>query len=335
LRMKQRDTLLGIGLYGWVVLSLLLTGCGGVSQAQESTVANKNAKMTPKIANGCGKDSEVKAGDSEDETMTADPRVANGNSMRDYYIHVPTSYNKTQSIPLVLVFHGTGARGSDMEQVTGLSQLADQENFIVAYPQGLKDNNGQTFWASIGTTQQGIDEIRYVDDLLDNLEQSFCIDEQRIYATGFSNGGGMSWYLACNLSERIAAFAPVSGNFYDLDTGCNIKRGVPILDVHGTGDTVVPYMGGPAPEKPDLPLPSVPQWLNEWAKRDHCAQGPNTFFQNGNVTGEEWIRCRDGSSIVHYRIEGGGHAWPASLDGSPSASETIWNFFKQHPLTYS
>lgn len=332
-RMKQRYTLWGIGLCGWVVVSLLLTGCGGgVAQVQRSVLASNHTNMTPEIAQGCGQVSAVQAGSSENETMSVDPRSANGQNTREYFIHVPTGYSKAQPVPLVLVFHGTGAKGSDMEQVTGLSQIADRENFLVVYPQGLKDTNGQTFWASIGTTQQGIDEIRFVNDLLDILELHFCIDVQRIYATGFSNGGGMSWYLACNLSERIAAFAPVSGNFYDLDTGCNVNRGVSILDVHGTGDTVVPYMGGPAPEKPDVPLPSIPQWLNAWAARDECAPGPTIFIQSGNVTGQEWSRCRDGSSIVHYRIEGGGHQWPASLGVALSTSETIWNFFKQHPL---
>ena len=152
----------------------------------------------------------------------------------------------------------------------------------------------------------GIDDVQYVSKLLDDLQHRLCIDARRIYATGFSNGAGLVDLLACRLAGRIAAFAPVCGDFFTLPGGCHPSRPVPLLYIHGTADPLLPYYTGVS--SPDWPLPPIPQWLQQWALRDGCTTGPVIFLQQPKVTGEQWSDCKRDSIVVHYRIEGGGHA---------------------------
>jgi polyhydroxybutyrate depolymerase len=231
----------------------------------------------------------------------------------------------------VLAFHGYGGTGAGLEESAGLIPLADQEGFIAVYPQGVSDYEGQPFWASVGRGDYGVDDVQFVRDLLDTVERDFCVDPARIYATGFSNGGAMTGRLACRMSDRIAAFAPVSGNFYEPDEGCHPNRPVPMMEFHGTGDHVVSYYGVPESVSPRWPLPSIPQWLRAWAARDGCAPEPTTSLDDGAVTGMAWDGCAGSGAVIHYRIEGGEHAWPPSIGGRPAAA-IMWEFFQAHPL---
>jgi polyhydroxybutyrate depolymerase len=245
-------------------------------------------------------------------------------------VHTPIGYQDDKPLPVVLGFHGHGGTAVVFERGSGFSTLADQQHFLAVYPQGLV-LNGAPFWASAGPIDAGIDDIRFVSDVLDALQSRFCVDPQRIYATGFSNGGGMVGYLACRLAGRIAAFAPASGNFYAVPGGCHPSRPVPMLDFHGTADMIVPYTGIPSEENPPFPLPSIPEWLLGWAARDGCTSGPSVFLRAPGLTAEQWSGCQDGSAVIHYRADGGGHAWPAMVAGQPGA-QVIWQFFAAHPL---
>jgi polyhydroxybutyrate depolymerase len=232
----------------------------------------------------------------------------------------------------MLIFHGFGGNDVGMERSTGFSQLADQEDFIAVYPQGLPHGDGgKPFWADVGPIDYGIDDALFVSDVLNDLQAKFCVDSRRIYATGFSNGGGMTNLLACRLAGRIAAFAPVSGDFYAIPAGCHPGRPVPILDFHGTADPVLPYNGISINMNPAWPLPAIPRWLQDWAARDSCAHAPATFLRESRITGEQWTGCQGNAIVVHYRIEGGGHAWPPPIGGRSGAA-VIWSFFQSHPL---
>ena len=260
-----------------------------------------------------------------------DPAIAGGETQRIYRLHVPAAYTQDRAAPLVLAFHGYGETDTELESFAGLTSLADQEGFIAVYPQGVSDYEGQPFWASVGRGDYGVDDIRFVGDLLDTVEREFCVDPARIYATGFSNGGAMTGRLACRMSDRIAAFAPVSGNFYEPDEGCHPNRPVPVLEFHGTGDRIVSYYGIPESISPRWPLPSIPQWLRAWAARDGCTPEPTTFIDDGPVTGMAWEGCGGSGAVIHYRIAGGGHEWPPAIGGRPAAA-IMWEFFQSHPL---
>lgn len=276
----------------------------------------------------------VTAGTTQNQVVEAQPAVARGQHTRTYLVHIPTLYTAKTAVPIVIIFHGHGGSAKGAEQSTGFSQLADKEHFIAVYPQGLADDNNLPMWASIGPIDYNIDETVFINDMLDKLTKDFCVDTQRIYATGFSNGGGMSGFVACQLSTRIAAVAPIAGNYYPLQTGCHPHRAVPLLEIHGSNDTVVPYNGISASVNPQWPLPAVMDWLHDWAQRNGCMKGPDKFFQNGNATGLRWTGCHQNTTILHYRIEGGGHSIPATI-GSQSTEQVIWNFFKLYSLAGS
>ena len=313
---------------------MLLSAFAGAIHTVAAPLPATAPAMLPPIASptpGCGRAPFVQPGATADETIAADPAISEGDSSRTYRTHLPSSYQSSTAYPVVLIFHGSGGNDADMENVTGFSSLADQDQFIAVYPQGLMYYDGTSFWASIGTVDLGIDDVRFASTLLDALEADLCIDTTRIYATGFSNGGAMTGLLACQLSDRIAAFAAVSGNFYAPQNGCNPSRPIPILEIHGTADPIVSYYGIPESVNPRMPLPSVPMWLRGWAARDACAADPVTSSSEPGVTKMEWTGCAPNGAVIHYRIEGGGHHWPPSLQGRPVAA-VFWDFFQAHPL---
>jgi len=318
-----------------VINSLNLHGTKGVvvavttvlpSSPSNIHVINRSVPTT-----GCGKFSAVVPGTTANQLIAAHPAFARGSDTRSYLVHVPARYTATHPQAIVLVFHGHCGDAAEAESSSGFSALAEQRNFIAVYPQGLLDDSGLPFWASIGPIDYGIDDALFVSDILTKLQTELCIDPGRIYATGFSNGGGMSGFLACKLAMRIAAFAPVSGNYYDLPGGCHPGRAVPVLEIHGTADSIVPYAGIPPSENPVWHLPSIPQWLKDWATRDGCSQGPAIFLQKSDVTGEQWLHCQANVAVVHFRMEGGEHSLPATINGESTAA-IMWNFFQSHPL---
>jgi polyhydroxybutyrate depolymerase len=282
-------------------------------------------------SSGCKHIAPVSPGASADETMAVEPAVANGAHTRSFRVHVPVSYDDGIPEALVLVFHGTSNSTAGIEESTGFSQVAEQENFIAVYPQGLLDGNGQSFWANAGPKDEGIDDVLFVSNLLTELQRQFCVDPQRIFATGFSNGGGMTGLLACRLASRIAAFAAASGNFYAAPSGCHPSRPVPILEVHGAVDTVVPYAGVQSGADPDGPLPAVSAWLQDWAVRDGCGPNPISFRPGAGITGEQWVGCRGDGTVLHYRMDSGGHEWPQRI-GQLSGTVAIWHFLEAYSL---
>ncbi|GCE16313.1 alpha/beta hydrolase family esterase [Dictyobacter kobayashii] len=326
--MRQKHASLVVVLL-WLCC-LAVSGCMPAStqtpQSSSSTASQQQNKSS------CTRSSPVQAGTTQNQAVAAQPAVARGQHTRTYLVHVPIHYTSRTPVPVVIVFHGHGGTASGTEQGTGFSQLADKEHFIAVYPQGLPDDQQLPMWASIGLYDYNIDETAFMNDMLNKLTADFCIDTQRIYATGFSNGGGMSGFVACQLSTRIAAVAPIAGNYYPLQAGCHPKRAVPLLEIHGTNDTVVPYNGISAKIDPQWPLPAVQDWLHAWAQRDGCTQGPEIFFQDKNATGFRWAGCRQNATILHYRIERGGHSIPAMIAKLPT-EQVIWNFFKLHSLS--
>ena len=326
---------------------LMLASCGTELQISDrnstrTTMATVTSTSTtpssdggvinrPIATTGCGKASSIQPGTTANVVIAAHPTVARGKATRSYLVHVPAGYKSSQPQAIVLVFHGHGGDAAGAESSSGFSTLAEQRGFLAVYPQGLLDDDGLPFWASIGPIDYGIDDALFISDVLNKLQTDFCVDPHRIYATGFSNGGGMSGFLACKLALRIAAFAPVSGNYYDLPGGCHPGRPVPILEIHGTADHVVPYAGIPPSVNPVWHLPSIPQWLQDWASRNGCTQGPIIFSQKSDATGEQWIHCNANATVMHYRMEGGGHSLPSAIGGQSTAT-ILWDFFQAHPL---
>jgi polyhydroxybutyrate depolymerase len=284
----------------------------------------------PILSTGCGKPAPFSPGLSKNETLKS------GGFVRLYRLHLPSGYRNNMPQPLVLNFHGHGSTAAHQEQLTQLSLLADQQHFIAAYPQGMVGPDHATGWATGPVHYPHVNDVLFVNDLLNSLQSRLCIDPARIYAMGFSNGGGMVNLLAARLSGRIAAFASVSGSYYPVSGGYHVVRPVSLLEIHGTGDQVVPYNGSKSKD-----YAPVTKWLLSWVQRDHCNNRPDAFLKQQTILGEQWQGCKDGAAIIHYRILHEGHIWPHVLFAEQvqkqwhhvTATNLIWQFFEQHPMT--
>ena len=262
---------------------------------------------------------------------TQDGQLLSGGQIRLYRLHVPPDYQPGRPAPLVIALHGQGGDAAGFESYSGLSVLADQADFIVVYPQGLGQLAGWDTW------QASLD-VQFIRDLLEGLEAGCSIDAHRIFATGHSRGGGMADRLGCDLADRVAAIAPVSGA-YETAAACSPARPVPVIAFHGRDDPVVFYNGfGPPGQVHEayftIDTP-IPQWAGGWADRDGCSFPAQTIAADTPLLGQAWGGCLGGADVVLYTVEGGGHGWPGS-PGEPagdfSTGQMIWDFFSQHPL---
>lgn len=295
------------------------------------------------------------AGSAPEETglATGDHRrsIEHQGRQRTYLLHLPDSAAQKQGSPVVLAFHGGGTNARLMKFYVDLDRVADKEGFIVVYPNGTGRLRRVLTWNAGDccgyAAEKKVDDVDLVRAILDDLEQVLSIDRRRIYATGLSNGAMMAYRLACELSQTIAAVAPVAGTM-NLKS-CRPVRPVPILHFHGTADLNCPYEGGVGPRSiAGLDFPSVEATLTRWREINGCEKGgsltavPDRQDDGTAVEVTDWNDCRSGAPISLVKINGGGHSWPgvrAPLGGrlgpatqDISASEMIWKFFRDHPL---
>jgi polyhydroxybutyrate depolymerase len=251
--------------------------------------------------------------------------LQSGGLKRTALVHVPPAAARgSRPLPLVMAFHGAGWWGAWMEHYTGLSTVADRGNFFVAYP----DAYGKpAVWNIAGTAGHRPDDVAFARDLLGELEQRFCVDEGRAFATGVSNGGGMAARLGCELSDRLLAVAPVAGGYSSLPP-CRPAQPTSVMEIHDTDDPVVPYRGrGPAGAG------SVPRYVHEWVARDGCPVRSGMSRPNRHVLRRYWAPCAKGVTVEQMVVLGGGHEWPGAISGgrgrppSISASGQVWRFF--------
>ncbi len=331
---RSSDAWLAYGLAA-ALLCASISGCASTRATppaptthSPSATATALPTLAPTPTSGCCSPPPTVAGTSSTIIIPTLPSISYGSITRMFRVHTPVHYRAGQRYPVVVVYHGYGGDARESEKDTGFSPFADQQGIVAVYPQGLDDTNGKPFWASAGPIDLGIDELPFANDMLNTVQSRYCVDPGRVYVTGFSNGGGMANYLACHMAERVAAAVPISGNYY-FSANCHPARPISILEVHGVADDVVPYAGDPP--KPGLwHLPPVTEWLQGWAKRDGCTTGPETFWRAADVTALRWTNCQGNVTVMHYRMEHGGHAIPATVGGQPFLP-LMWQFFLAHP----
>jgi polyhydroxybutyrate depolymerase len=285
-----------------------------------AAVTLPTATATAAPSSGCGKPA----------APSGDYTVSSGGLTRTYRLHVPDNYRPSKAQSLILVYHGRGKTGAQTEAFSDLSTL----DAIVAYPNGVIGDENKQAWQGAPYSADGVDDVQFTEDLLDQLESSYCVDPKAVYATGKSNGAGFTGILACRLADRIAAIAPVSGAFYIQGTRCAPSRPVPVLDIHGTGDTTIPYGGDGQRD-----LPDVQTWVRDWSVRDHCKQDPKTSQTGDDVLTFTYKGCK--ADVVHVAVTDGGHSWPGSDSSSGpgyvtqtfEAHELIGAFFTAHKLS--
>jgi polyhydroxybutyrate depolymerase len=264
--------------------------------------------------------------------------VSHGGRTRTALVYVPSSYDGKKPVPLVLSFHGRHGQGKDQASLTEFHRLGERQNFIVVYPDGV----GKSWNARHGTGEaeaRGIDDVGYVDALLKMMLERYQVDQNRIYASGMSNGGFFAHRLGCERSNRFAAIATVAGEMAPaLEKVCRPERPVPVLIFHGTRDRIVPYGGGKT--EGGGSLLSADRTAEVWSRLNGASGPPRETFRKGDVV------CRsyeDGKAPVTLcSVGGAGHTWPGGDQYAPrllvgstnrdvNATEMIWDFFEANP----
>jgi polyhydroxybutyrate depolymerase len=239
--------------------------------------------------------------------------VSNGID-RTYRLHTPPSSAAAKRAPLVVVLHGASGNAGRVELRYHWDTLADHVGFVIVYPQGIGDR-----W-NTDLDPHGVDDVRFLSDLIDHLLRTLPVDPRRVFVTGMSNGGAMTYRIGCTLSDRIAAIAPVEA----WNPGCHPRTPLSMVAVHGLADREVPFA-------------SAQQSTAAWREYDHCPADAQTR-QTGLVTRHVWSPCALGTFVQLYAVAGAGHEWPGSWPPLPGhdlpstaldATNVIWDAFSK------
>ena len=255
---------------------------------------------------------------------------------RAYSKFIPSSYSKDTSLPLVVLLHGYGATGALQESYMKFESVAEKNKFMLVYPDGTVDSSGKQFWNATDACCDFFSAVAddvYLLSILKEMESSYSIDAKRIYFVGHSNGGFMSYRMACKYPDRIAAIASLAGASYFKTTDCGAKSSVSVLQVHGTKDGTILYDGG---QILGTSYPGAVASASQWATFNQCTQNAVTrstkFDLEPNITGDEtsvtaWTNCQNSSEVELWTMEGATHI--------PTLASTfatkIWEFFAAHP----
>ena len=264
---------------------------------------------------------------------------------RYFLLYTPPSYKPNIPIPVVIGFHGGTTTNVRFARTTNFHKLADDKGFLVVYPNGVDKNwnDGR------GTVNQDIDDVGFVTSLIEELKRLRNVDARRIYVTGISNGAFMVQRLACERSDRIAAFSSIAGTMpTPLRASCNPSKPVSIMMINSPDDPFVPWEGGEAKRGKGGSLVSVLGTVDFWRQRDGCrASNEETLPEsapgdNTKISVRRYNNCRGNTAVVFYKIVGGGHTWPGGVDqpawlvGRTSqelnATKVSWDFFQNHTL---
>ncbi len=258
---------------------------------------------------------------------------------RQYLLYIPSTYTGLQEVPLVINFHGYGSNAFEQLNYGDFRLLAEKNKFLVVHPQGTLDALGSTHF-NVDWGRSTVDDVGFTGALIDDLSSKFTIDAKRIYSTGMSNGGFMSYKLACELSDKIAAIASVTGSMTrGQRNDCDILHPVPVLQIHGTNDATVPYNGNALFE-------SMREVLRFWERTNNTVRRPQVsklpdINTNDNSRVQHYI-FSDGENDVNVEfleVINGGHTWPgARFEIGPvtnqdiDASAQIWEFFSRYDI---
>lgn len=273
---------------------------------------------------GCGTDEATGPGSSPESSRPARPEVApapgdhtmgldQAGAERTWELHAPPGYRPGTPTPLVVALHGTDQSVEGLRESSGLDAIADREGFLVAYPKA----KGRQFSR---LPDQG-DDITFVRALVGELVQRWSVDPNRVYATGFSSGAGMTYNLGVEAAELFAAIAPVSGPFAGGPAGHdpNYKPSRPV--------SLLTFIG-----HDDRNATRMYSGLANWQKNLGCQVGEPVWVDRGKTVNRTVSKCPDGSEVVDYTVNEMGHAWPsptgyqAAVDGT----QVIWEFFAAH-----
>lgn len=271
-----------------------------------------------------------------------------GEQRRSYHFHVPKLYDHKKPVAVVLALHGVFMDGLMMAGFSGLNETSDQMGFLVVYPDGAGFGLFRMWNAGglKGTMSEGrADDVTFIRKLLDDLGSVINVDAKRVFATGMSNGGMMCYRLAAQLSDRIAAIAPVAGTM--AIENAKPERSVSVIHFHGTADDTVPFGGSKTETTKFLSFRSVEESIRIWCRINQCPKTPTITTFPGKrkdgtaVTQKTYGPGKDEAEVVLIEVRGGGHTWPGrqpllgflgKSTAHVSANDLIWEFFQRHPM---
>ncbi|MCC6801880.1 MAG: alpha/beta fold hydrolase [Anaerolineae bacterium] len=321
-----------VALIGLLVASASAAAQDETPEPTPEATAGVSAEITPEAT--------AEAQSSFEGPGSYTVRQPVGDLERVYQVYIPERYNGDPT-PLVIVMHGAGGDGASTESLTGFDALADRENFVVVYPDGI--NNAWNDNRPGNPRISVVDDVRFLDNIIVFMERSLNIDPLRVYATGYSMGGMMSYRAGCELPRRFAAVASVASTMplYLLEN-CDSTLPIPVLVVQGTDDPVIPWTG-----IPNAYL-SAAQTIGFWRDHNACAEDfaievlPDSAPDDYTVVMRQQMNgCA--ADVMLYGVYFGGHTWP----GHPisvnfnlglttqdiDATELIWAFFSSHVNT--
>ena len=301
--------------------------------------ATVNISAKSKNAGGFGLPSSTvryKVGSGSWTIASRAPATTTKVALRPYSEFVPSSYSSKSPAPLVVLLHGYGSSGKQQETYMNFSAVAEQRGFILAYPDGTVDATGKQFWNATEVCCNffmDVDDDAYLISMLNEMESKYSIDRKRIYFVGHSNGGFMSYRMACKHSDRIAAIASLAGATFLNSSDCAAKDPVSVLQVHGTSDTTILYNGGAILGRQ---YPSATASASQWATFDQCSNNvvPRadkldlvTTIAGSETSITSWNNCRNGTEVELWTVDQGGHV-PAL---STTFASKIYDFLASHP----
>ena len=287
-------------------------------------------------------------------TLLSDQRmIIHEGIEREYIIHIPK--NLTEDSPLVFIIHGFTGSAEGISAYSDMNSIAERESFIAVYPQGTKDINGNTFF-NVGYEfhdDSTINDVSFIRELVSSLSQEFNLSRKKAFATGMSNGGDMSYLLACTSSDLFKAVAPVAGVLMKgLKDSCELNSPVPVFEIHGTADKISLFEGDLNNEEGWGAYYDLPSTIDFFAKRYQLTnKSVNQIISKKSGADYDIFFERHWSDDLEeevwmYRIEDGRHVWPGikfnwwdnplawfyfgSGNEDINASEEVWAFFKKY-----
>ena len=323
-----------MGRYSWkcgigaMTSVVALAACGADPKSTGSGSAVASARPSASATDAASSAPSGDTGENAKCTRRTAPcdgmgKLDSGGHERTFRFHLPPKGREKP--PLVLALHGHGGDAEEFERVTHLSKIADDDGFVVVYPNGFKKS-----WADARGTSDasvaGIDDVAFLSALIDKQIAELGADASKVVVIGFSNGAMMAQRVGCELAGKVTAIAPVSGTFaLDYAPKCAPAKPLTVIEFHGDADDVVPFAGGDLPGKVAGKMLSAPASAARWAELDHCTATPVTTDEpdvdpkdGTKAKRSTFSGCAQGSKVVFFTIENGGHKWPVGPDGNPA-----------------
>ena len=242
------------------------------------------------------------------------------NLIREYYLYEPLTIQENP--PLVFVLHGFTGTALGISSYSGINALADEYGFVACYPQGTSDQNGNNFW-NVGYNfhqNQNVNDVSFITSLAEYLQNEYDYDANNTFVTGMSNGGEMSYMLACETEDIFKAIAPVAGTMFGSSWTDCAPASMPVFEIHGTNDGVTLWDGN-LTDTYWGPYPGIENVIDFWVEENSCISNENVFLGNINTIKHRYFDCVDNVEVWLYEVVNGTHDWPGY------SASAIWEFF--------